>query len=87
MATPEQIRAARVQTQIVNPSDVLRYRDPSNNLRERCIRIKDHGSSALRGEFYIITTIIDEHMDLEDKNDREVSLEKMEEIVRHCIVD
>jgi hypothetical protein len=71
-------------TKIVSPGDVLRYMDANN--RERCIRIKDHGSTAMRGEFFIVTTIIDEDEDLEGKCDREVKVEEMEQIVQQRIV-
>ena len=43
--------------------------DADNSLRERRIRIKDHGSSAMRGEFFIVITIIDEDADSEGKCD------------------
>jgi hypothetical protein len=71
--------------QIVSPGDVLRYMD-ANNMECR-IRIKDHGSSAMRGEFFIVTTIIDEDADEEGegKCDREVTVEEMEQMVRHRI--
>jgi hypothetical protein len=69
--------------QNVIPGDVLRYMDANN--RECHIRIKDHGSSAMRGEFFIVTTIIDEDADSEGKCDREVTAEEMEQMVGHRI--
>jgi hypothetical protein len=70
-------------TQIVSPGDVLRYMDADN--RECRIRIKDHCSSAIRGEFFIVTTILDEDADSEGKCDREVKVEEMEQMVRQRI--
>ena len=69
--------------QNVSIGDVLRYMDANN--RECRIRIKDHGSTALRGEFFIITNIIDERADSEGKYDREVAMEEMEQILLHRI--
>jgi len=89
LGDPKEILAARGGTRdstpapIVSPGDVLRYMDANN--RECRIRIKDHGSSAMRGEFFIVTTIIDEDADSEDKFDREVTVEEMEQMVRHRI--
>jgi hypothetical protein len=92
LCTPEQIRAVRgvgvgdpTPAQIVSPGDVLRYMGANN--RECRIRIKDHGSSSMRGEFFIVTTIMDEDADSEDEDkcDREVTMEEMEQMVRHRI--
>jgi hypothetical protein len=88
LGDPKKIVGARrgavsTPAQIVSPGDVLRYKDANN--RECRIRIKDHGSSAMRGEFFIVTTIIDENADLEGKYDKEVTVEEMEQMVWHRI--
>ena len=69
--------------QTVNPGEILRYLGPNN--RECRIRIKDHGSSAMRGEFFIVTTILDEAKDLEGECDREMTADEMEQLVRNRI--
>lgn len=90
-STPEEFRIAKerellTRAQTVDPGDVLRYMDGNN---ECCIRIKDHGSSDMRGEFFIVTTIIDEDEDEDEglmgKYDREVTAEEMEKMVQNRI--
>ena len=63
--------------------DILTYIDKVNNVVQT-ILIKDHGSSATKGPFYVVTTIIDKEMD--DNNlDQEVSEDVMMEWVQNLI--
>lgn len=73
----------RTHAQTVSPGEILCYLDANNG--ECSIRIKDHGSSVMRGEFYIVTTILDEAMDLEGECDREMKADEMEQLVRNRI--
>lgn len=63
------------------PGDVLYYLDSNRN---RHIRIKIHGSSTLRGKFFIVTTVIDEDAD-KGQCDREVTTEEIEKMVQRRI--
>ena len=65
------------------PGDILTYIDKVNNVVQT-ILIKDHGSSATRSPFYVVTTIIDKEMD-DDSLDREVSEDVMMKWVQNCI--
>ena len=65
------------------PGDILTYIDKVNNAVQT-ILIKDHGSSATRGSFYVVTTIIDKEMD-DDSLDQEVSEDVMMKWVQNRI--
>jgi hypothetical protein len=65
------------------PGDILTYIDKVNNVVQT-ILIKDHGSSATRSPFYVVTTIIDKEMD-DDSLDREVSEDVMMKWVQNRI--
>lgn len=66
-----------------NPGDILTYIDKVNNVAQTLL-IKDHGSSATRKPFYIVTTIIDKEMD-DDSLDQEVSEDVMMKWVQNRI--
>jgi hypothetical protein len=61
------------------PGDILTYIDKVNNVVQT-ILIKDHGSSATRSPFFVVTTIIDKEMD-DDSLDQEVSEDVMKKWV------
>ena len=65
------------------PGDILTYIDKVNNVAQT-ILIKDHGSSATRNPFYLVTTIIDKDMD-DDSLDQEVSEDIMMKWVQNRI--
>jgi hypothetical protein len=70
-------------TSLPNPGDILTYVDKVNNVVQT-ILIKDHGSSATRSPFYVVTTIIDKEMD-DDSLDQEVSEDVMKKWVQNLI--
>jgi hypothetical protein len=83
--TPEELSVAQgrgvlTPAQTVIVGDLVRYRDREGT--ECHIRVKDHGSSALRGEFFITTTILDESADL-GQHDQEMTVEEMQQIIRN----
>jgi len=65
------------------PGDILTYIDKVNNVAQT-ILIKDHGSSATRSPFYVVTTFIDKEMD-DDSLDQEVSEDVMMKWVQNRI--
>ena len=48
------------------------------------VRIKDHGTTAVKGEFFLITSIVDEDRD-DSSRDMEVALDEME-LILNCMV-
>jgi len=62
----------------VTPGNILHFIDTHHTIHT--IRIKDHGMSAMRGEFFLVTTILDEAQD-NGTADKVVSLGEMEEWV------
>jgi hypothetical protein len=66
-----------------NPGDILTYIDKANNVVQT-ILIKDHGSSATRSPFFVVTTIIDKEMD-DDSLDQEVSEDVVKKWVENRI--
>lgn len=65
----------KVVTPLPTPGDILTYIDKDNN-KVQTILIKDHGSNATKGPFYLVTPIIDEELD-DNSLDREVSEDVM----------
>jgi len=63
--------------------NILTYIDKDSNVVQT-ILIKDHGSNAMKGHFYVVTTTIDEEMD-DGSLDQEVSEDVMREWVENCI--
>jgi hypothetical protein len=81
------MRAARdgrppIPAAIVSPGDVLRYKDVHDVVQT--VRIKDLGSSAMKGEYFILTDIINEEDD-DDSHDQEVPNDVVEDWVNHRI--
>jgi len=70
-------------TSLPTPGDILTYIDKVNNVVQT-ILIKNHGSNATKGPFYVVTTIIDEEMD-DNSLDREVSEDVMMEWIQNRI--
>lgn len=58
----------------VYPGDTLRYNDKNNVIQ--AVRIKDHGSSILKGDYYVVTSILDADND-DGSGDLEVTAEDM----------
>ncbi|KAF8909776.1 hypothetical protein CPB84DRAFT_1743799 [Gymnopilus junonius] len=89
--TPQQIRDAEAggnsdarPPSKVSPGDVLHYQDTGKANMVRTVRIKDHCNSAMKGEFFIVTTIVDEDQD-DDTADRVVPADEMEEWVQQRV--
>ncbi|KAF8909777.1 hypothetical protein CPB84DRAFT_1842996 [Gymnopilus junonius] len=68
----------------VFPGEVLHYKDANDGDKILTIRVKDHGSSAMKGEFFVVTTIIDEDQD-DDTADREVPADEMHERIQRRV--
>ena len=76
-------KVAMSPASLPTPGDILTYIDKVNNVVQT-ILIKDRGSSATRGPFYLVTTIIDKEMD-DDSLDEEVSEDVMMKWVQNRI--
>ena len=65
----------------ISIGDVLHYQEQG---RVCSVLVKDHGSSALKGEFFIVTPILDEDQD-DSSQDREVALDEMESMMERRV--
>ena len=67
----------------ISIGDVLHYQEQG---RVCSIRVKDHGNTAMRGEFFVVTSIIDENQD-DSSQDKELALDELETILQRSVVD
>lgn len=61
--------------------DILHYMEGNQVCS---VRVKDHGRSALKGEFFVVTPVINEDQD-DSLHDMEVALGEMEAIIERQV--